>query len=95
MKDMKEGIHHDAEAGKFYISLADGLATLKYRRLDDKTVDFYSTFVPGTRRGEGIGSRLVKHALDWAQQESLLVRPSCPFVDKYIKNHPASPDIKI
>lgn len=84
---MVEEIYHDAEGGRFYISLDEGPATLEYKHLDEGTVDFYRTFVPRSRRGEGIGGRLVEHAREWARQENYLVRPSCPFVNDHIDRH--------
>ncbi|MFN3380760.1 MAG: GNAT family N-acetyltransferase, partial [Runella zeae] len=38
--------------------------------------------------GQGIGSILAKHVLDYAQTHHLKVRPLCPFIKAYIQRHP-------
>lgn len=49
---------------------------------------FTHTIVPAALGGRGIGSRLVRHALDWAIAQRQKVRPDCSFVKAYIDKHP-------
>ncbi|MDO5288880.1 MAG: GNAT family N-acetyltransferase [Pseudomonadota bacterium] len=49
---------------------------------------FTHTIVPRALEGQGIGSRLVRHALDWAVAGQHKVRPDCSFVRTYIQRHP-------
>ncbi|MFT3779155.1 MAG: GNAT family N-acetyltransferase [Ottowia sp.] len=51
-------------------------------------IAYLHTVVPPALEGRGIGSRLVKHALDYAAAEGLKVRPDCSFVKTYIDRHP-------
>lgn len=46
------------------------------------------TRVPHALEGRGIGSALVRHALNHAQSNHWRVRPDCTFVKAYIDRHP-------
>ena len=65
-----------------------------YRRVDDTTLDYTSTFVPPELRGRGVGERLVLHALDWARAEGRRVVPTCWFVGKMLDQHPEYADLR-
>ena len=82
-------IEHDFERHQF-ITVIDGLtATLKYsKHPDQKTLDYYSTFVPPDLRNRGIAGELVKYALDYAIKNGYSVIPSCSFTRDYIERHP-------
>ena len=73
-------IEHDAGGGRFTVAVEGRQAVLVYHRVDERTVDFASTYVPDELRGHQLGSRLVRHALAWARTEGLRVVPSCWFV---------------
>jgi hypothetical protein len=79
----ESGIQHDP-GRRFYIELDGEVAYLAYRRVDDQTVDYISTYVPAPLRGRGLGERLVRHALDWARDQGLTVIPTCTFVQKFV-----------
>ncbi len=46
------------------------------------------TLVPHALEGRGVGSALVRHALDHAKAQGWKVRPDCSFVKVYIDRHP-------
>jgi predicted GNAT family acetyltransferase len=73
-------IEHDAAGGRFTATMDGRQAVLVYLRVDDRTVDFASTFVPDALRGHQVGTLLVRHALAWAREQGLHVVPSCWFV---------------
>ena len=50
-------------------------------------IAYLHTIVPKALEGRGVGSRLVRHILDYAVQNQLKVRPDCPFVKAYIDKH--------
>lgn len=78
---MEYTIQHNAEQKQFYININGKVARLTYKiSADSKTLDYYSTYVPGELRGKQIGNILVEFALDYAQQHHLKVIPTCPFV---------------
>lgn len=61
---------------------------LTYQLKDEHTLIYDHTIVPKELGGHGVGSALVKHALDYAQSEGKKVVPECWFVAKYIDRHP-------
>lgn len=81
-------IKHDLEANRFIMPTEHGEATLDYRRADEDTLDYRSTYVPDEDRGQGIGETLVLHAVDWAEETGFKVLPSCPFVRRVLQEHP-------
>jgi len=76
-------ILHDPDR-RFYVEANGDVAYLAYQRVDDRTVDYISTFVPASLRGRGLGERLVRHALDWARAHGQTVIPTCTFVRKIV-----------
>jgi predicted GNAT family acetyltransferase len=49
---------------------------------------FTHTEIDDAYEGRGLGSVLVRTALDSARSRGLSVRPDCPFVRSYIARHP-------
>jgi len=49
--------------------------------------------VPAELGGKGVGSRLVKGALDQVRAEGLQVVAQCPFVNAWIGKNPAYADL--
>ena len=101
---MQLDVQHDPEASRFHVppEVIDGDAAhkmanmgtvLSYHRVGDKVLDFRSTLVPPHLRGKGIGTELVRKALDWARREDYRVIPSCPFVARFIENNPDYQDL--
>ena len=73
---------------RFEILLENGeYAVLQYRWLKG-SMALMHTLVPKSTQKKGIGSFLVKYVLDYAKAHGLKVLPFCPFVAKYIKDHP-------
>jgi len=86
-------IRHDTERQRFVVQVDGTEGTLDYRRLDDHTLDFRSTFVPRELRGRGIGERLVLYGLDHAREHGQKVVPTCPFVGRVVDDHPEYRDL--
>jgi len=77
----------------FEVALPDGeFARLEYRWLKGNLALMH-TLVPAADRGKGIGAGLVKYVLDYAYTQHLKVIIYCPFVQKYVKEHPEYNDI--
>lgn len=49
---------------------------------------FTHTEIDGKYEGRGLGSTLIRTALDAARDRGVPVRPDCPFVRAYIARHP-------
>jgi len=63
-----------------------------YRRHDDRIV-FVHTEVDDAFEGQGVGSELVREALDQVRSEGLRVVAECPFVREWIERHPDYADL--
>jgi hypothetical protein len=72
---------------RFELHLDGGTAFIDYHDVNNALVMTH-TEVPTQFEGQGIGSRLVKFALEAAREQGKQVVPLCPFVAAYIKRHP-------
>ncbi len=81
------------EAERRYELEADGELAIAEYRLKPGRISFTHTKVPDALEGRGIGSALVKAALDDARAKGLKVEPICPFVKHYIEKHPDYADL--
>jgi predicted GNAT family acetyltransferase len=68
------------------------VAISTYRRYDDRIV-FVHTEVEDSVEGQGVGSDLVRSALDAVREEGLRVVAQCPFVKAWIGRHPDYADL--
>ncbi len=57
------------------------------------TITLSHTIVPPEIEGRGLGSRLVRGALDTVREQDLRVVPQCSFVHGYIERHPEYQDL--
>ncbi|HEY6981095.1 GNAT family N-acetyltransferase [Reyranella sp.] len=64
-----------------------GRAIAVYRQQDDRLI-FTHTEVPPADAGKGIGSRLVRAALDDARRRGFKIVPACSFVAAFVRRHP-------
>ena len=81
---MGENIRHNEEASRFEYESEGVIAYIEYD-LFEKVMDLTHTIVPKSLEGRGIGGMLVKHALEYARECGYKVKPTCWFVDKFIK----------
>ena len=70
-----------------YELTVDGHLAGAYYKLSDGVITFVHTEVPKELGGRGIGSQLVKGALDDVRARNLKVVAQCPFVAGYIGKH--------
>jgi predicted GNAT family acetyltransferase len=77
-----------------YEALVGGeLAAISQYELRDGAVTFTHTLVLPDWEGKGIGSRLVRGALDDLRDRGLPAVPVCPYVAKWISRHPEYADL--
>ena len=78
----------DPEQARFEVH-ADGRVAgfAQYRLEDPGWIVFTHTEIDDAFEGRGLGSTLVRAALDAARARGLAVRPDCPFVRGYIARH--------
>ncbi len=77
---------------EFTLEVDGEVAVAAYQR-EGGTIVFTHTVVPPRIEGRGVGSRLIRGALDAARDAGLKVVPQCPFVRTYIDRHPEYRDI--
>lgn len=80
-------------AGRFEAREGDELAGFAAYRMAGPTIVFTHTEVQPSHEGQGVGSSLVRHALDEVRGRGLRVKPACPFVRGYIDKHRAYRDL--
>jgi uncharacterized protein len=71
----------------------DGHLAATYYSIADGVITFIHTEVPPELGGKGVGSRLVKGALDQVRADGLKVIAECPFVKAYIEKHAEYADL--
>lgn len=76
-----------------YELAVDGHLAATYYKLDGGVITFIHTEVPPELGGKGIGSKLIKGALDQVRAEGLKVIAECPFVKAYLDKHPEYADL--
>ena len=78
----------DVSERRRYEIAIDGVVVgiAEYRRRPG-VISFIHTEVDPSRKGEGLGTLLVKAALDSARAAGLAVLPYCPFVRNFIDRH--------
>jgi predicted GNAT family acetyltransferase len=76
-----------------YELAVDGHIAATYYSVADGVITFIHTEVPPELGGKGIGSKLIKGALDQVRADGLKVIAQCPFVKAYIEKHPDYADL--
>jgi uncharacterized protein len=71
----------------------DGHLAATYYELAHGVITFVHTEVPPELGGKGVGSKLIKGALDQVRADGLKVIAQCPFVKAYIDKHPDYADL--
>ena len=76
-----------------YELAVDGHIAATYYSIANGVITFIHTEVPGELGGRGVGSKLIKGALDQVRAAGLKVIAQCPFVKAYIDKHPDYADL--
>jgi len=78
----------DVSERRRYEIAVDGVVVgiAEYRRRPG-VISFIHTEIDPSRKGEGLGTLLIKAALDSARAAGLAVLPYCPFVRNFIDRH--------
>jgi predicted GNAT family acetyltransferase len=82
-------VRDNRQASRFEIETERGKAFLSYIRKPDEMV-LVHTEVPESLRGRGVAGRLAAEAIETARREGRRVVAQCPFVKKYMAQHPAA-----
>ena len=92
MPDDQIAVTDNAAAHQYEARIDGQLARLVYERRGDTLVLTHAEVHPSIS-GRGIGSRIVRAALDDARARRLRVIPRCPFVRAYVERHPEYRDL--
>ena len=85
-------VRDNRDESRFELEVEDGTAIAAYRRSEGRIV-FTHTEVPEALEGQGIGSALIRGALEQVRAEGLKVVPACSFVRGWIGRHPEAQDL--
>jgi uncharacterized protein len=85
----------DNESEHRYEAVVDGARAgmIIYQVRPDGVRIMLHTEVDPAFEGKGVGSRLVRGALDAERARGGRIVPSCPFVNAYIQRHPEYTDL--
>jgi predicted GNAT family acetyltransferase len=72
---------------RFEIRIDDKLAAVPYN-VKRGMIGLFHTEVPEEFRGKGLATKLALYALNYAKNHQLKILPYCPFIAKYIHDHP-------
>lgn len=82
----KNEVHDNKETRRYEVQTPAGLAFAEYRAAGP-AIMFTHTEVPEALEGQGVGSDLIRAALDDVKAQGKKVIPLCPFVAAYIGRH--------
>jgi predicted GNAT family acetyltransferase len=91
MSEMSDVLNNKAQHR--YELAVDGHVAATYYSLADGVITFIHTEVPPELGGKGVGSRLIKGALDQVRADGLKVIAQCPFVKAFIEKRPEYQDL--
>ena len=84
---VQASIINNTERNRFETEIDGEFAYVEYRFYKDDMALMH-TFVPDPARGKGISSALAKFALEYVKEKKINLIVYCPFIAKYIKQHP-------
>ena len=89
---MSDTVRDNPALSRFELDL-NGQTAVAYYELKPGVITFKHTEVPPELSGHGIGSKLVRGALEAARTQGLKVVAKCPFVSAYMAKHPEFNDL--
>jgi uncharacterized protein len=90
---MAGNVRDNKERQRFELEADDHIAFSNYKR-GDGVLTIMHTEVPKALEGRGMGSSLIKGALDIARGQGLKVNALCPFAKAYLDRHPEYADLR-
>jgi uncharacterized protein len=85
---METAVVNEPENERYAITADGAPAGFTQYRERPGLIAFVHTEVDPRFEGQGVGSALIRFALDDARARELTVLPFCPFVNAYISKHP-------
>ena len=85
---MADAVIDNPAEHRFELALGDDQVAAAYYRIEDGRVVLVHTEVPEALEGRGVGSRLVRFAVDDARESNFIIVPMCPFARAWLERHP-------
>lgn len=85
-------IEHVPKRRRFQ-TVVDGKICVCDYQLSGGVMELTHTGVPPAVEGRGIAAQLVAAALTYARENGLKVKPSCSYVQTYMRRHPETLDL--
>ena len=63
------------------------IAEVTFYEIESGVFNIDHTFVDNSLRGQGIGSQLVKEAVNTIREKGAKVKATCPFASKWLEEH--------
>jgi len=79
-------VENNEELSRFELKIGDHIAYSEYMNRPSMIV-FTHTEVPVELEGKGVGSKLARESLEYAQNIEKVVMPLCPFIKGYLLRH--------
>jgi len=83
---MSSLVRDNKQLNRYEMPVEDDVAFITYRRTGAQVALLHAA-VPARLAGRGLGSALVKGALELARAEGIRVVPLCSFIAAYIDRH--------
>jgi len=91
---MSDEVRNNIAESRFELDAGGRVAFVVYR-MEPGAMILVHAEVPPEASGRGIGSRLVRGALEQVRALELKVVPQCPFVSAYMGKHPEFNDLLV
>lgn len=88
-------VDHEPDHKRFIVRLPEGTGELTYQMAGPGTIDLQHTGVQSALRGRGVAEALVTTAFKYARDKRLRVIPTCPYVQRWLKDHPEQHDLLV
>jgi predicted GNAT family acetyltransferase len=82
-----------SDESRYEIHVDGELAGFTEYAMHGDEIDFLHTEIDEKFGGRGLASRLIREVLDEARRRELRVMPYCPFVRKFVVEHPEYRDL--
>lgn len=89
---MFDGVRNNTAKSRFELDV-DGHTAVAFYSMEPGVITLVHTEVPPELSGRGVGSRLVRGALEQIRALGLKVVAKCPFVSAYMGKHPEFNDL--
>lgn len=83
---MPETLVDNVVKHRFELATSEGMAFIAYRRVGD-VLHLLHAEVPPALGGRGLGTRLVREALELIRSRGERIVPVCPFVVSFVARH--------